>query len=466
MDINCRDISRRTLLTGVAVPGALHAAFAPAMAFTGVGSLRSVASPREFGAVGDGIADDGPAILAAIRHLDSIGGGVLEGEAGKVYRLEAGLVLKGVRHITLRGRGARLFRYTAGTASNALTLIGCSDIAIEDWDISSNYDGFKRGSTGSNPNILLGVAEGSLNRNITIAGNRFLNGNHANITIGSPAIDHLIPAEQFCNESIMIRSNMFANAGSAVFVYKGARNVRIENNVGRNFSSLGIAVDTHAAGSDPDKNAYRIENVRISDNKLYSIRAIGAFQGRGLTLKGGIFDLVVSNNIIEGVSSATNQPTFGIALTEDQSPSPATGAIINIVNNIVKNVSSSAGTGAWALLVNKNFRNVLVEGNTFDTAARGCLLSDLSEWIFRRNTLINLAISYGTPVSVAYGGRASPYTKVIEGNRIRRGAGASSIAIGVLANSSKVRFIANDVANFRTAVLVGKNVRDISGALR
>lgn len=411
-----------------------------------------------FGAVGDDFTDDHDAIEAAISFLDAIGGGELHGSTGKTYRITSQIDMTDFTNIRMVGNGATLFRFTAGTSANAITIINCTDIYISGWTISSSYDGFISGSTGSNPNILLGAALNSLNKNIHIFGNILTKANHASIVVGQTGINALITNGTFYNDGIWIYNNHISNSPNATFIYKGARNVVVANNIGENFSSSGIALDTCAA-TDLDTNSYTIENVIVCGNILKNVATVGVFAGRGIVLKGGIYRAVIEKNIVNGVNSLTNIPTYGILVTPDQhSVTPAAGENIKILGNTVRNVSCTVGTGAWSISVAKNYLDVMVDGNTFDTAIRGVIFSDLSEWRFTNNTLVNMATVGDPPFQTVYEGSASTYKKVIEGNSFIKGTGVTTNAINIVANTSNFHFGRNEFRGFTTKFSIAASV--------
>lgn len=436
----CFEVRRRNFLRclgGAAAAGLLQCAAGAAIGSVQAASVVAV-YPEQFGAVGNGFADDSEAWIMALRYLSARGGGTLYGTSGATYRINIPIPMTSLSNIQLIGNGAKLFRYTTGTASNALTLTNCRDILITDWIFDSSYNGFSRGSTGSNPNIQLGVAPGSLNKNIRIIGNRFSNGNHANITISTTGIDSKIPGGRFAHEDIWITDNYFSNAGAAVFIYKAARRIYVTNNVGRNFSSLALALDTGAA-TDNDRNSYTVEAVTIAGNTFNNIRTHGSFAGRGLTLKGGLHDIQVSENHFEDIVSTANVETYGIILTQDQHRPPASGSRIRINNNIVLNVSSASGTAAWALTVNGGYLGVVIDSNRFESAERGCRLSNSSEWTFTGNTLVSLGTESSSPIDVICERGASAKAKLIDRNTFIKGKGIGSTAVNVNAGCSNLQ---------------------------
>lgn len=418
-----------------------------------------VVSPERFGARGDGVANDHKAFVAALAFLKENGGGTLEGRAGRTYRIDAGLMIEDLSEVVLRGNGATLRRYTPGTAANVLTIVNCRLLTIEGWQFDGGYDGFVKGSTGSNPNILLGVKAGSVNRDIRIARNRFTCGNHGNIVIGTTGIDGLVPEGGFCNERIVIEANSFSRAGCAVFVYKGRRYIQVRNNRGQDFSSFGLGCDTHAAGTDPDRRHYLIDHVEFIDNELRGITAAPSFQARGIVIKGGVDHAVVAGNIIDSVVSRQNQPTYGIIVTQDQHARPATGRDIRIEGNVVRNVSSTAATGAWALAVGSGSRDVRILANTFDTAQRGVRLDNGAEWTFSGNTLKNLASREEAPISIRNAPATVPLDKRLLRNRIERGKGVKSTAVLIFPGVSKLAYQAQTTVGFAREYSAGANAR-------
>lgn len=402
-----------------------------------------VLSPEQFGAVGDGRADDTAALVRALNRLRLAKGGVLVGRKGAVYRISDSLALEGLSDTQLRGNGAAIFKYTSGTASQALALYGCTNVLIEGWSFDSSYDGFRNGSTGSNPNIFLGVRAGQPNRGIAIRNNRFSNGNHANITVGTTGIDRLLPAGGFANENIRIENNSLGNAGVGVFIYKGVRGFRVVGNQGVNFSNGALGLDTHAA-SDPDRQPYRIESGEVRANSFRNIVAsklpasvaakvpgrTTAFAARGIVVKGGVSDVVIADNKVSGVTSITNVETYGLLVTPDQARPAASPSRISIVNNSIEDVRAEGllATAAWALSLGPGSSGITIRDNLFARAERGVMLSAASSWQFLSNRLDSLGLAGVAPLEVRPG-QASAAEKRIEGNIFVRGTGAASVAM-------------------------------------
>lgn len=443
-------LDRREILMSVV---STYAAFSTSLRNRSRGAIK----PEDFGAVGDGITDDYPAFKAALSELRLNGGGILEGSSGKLYRINSGLVIADTDNVILNGNGAGLFRHTIGTASNAFSLFNCKHIVIENWHFDSSYDGFKNGSTGSNPNVFLGVKQGSINRDIVIRNNLFTRGNVGGVLVGSTHIDAIIPDGNFANEDIWIENNSFSRAASAVFIYKASRRINVTNNRGNQLSAFGIACDTHAAATDPDLNHYNIEDVSIVSNHIEDIETYGAFQGRGITLKGGITNALVEKNILSTILSTQNKPTFGILVTEDQHSIPSFGKNITIRSNVINNVRAVApgASGSWAMSVGPGTKGVSIAENTFDGAQRGVQLSNNSGWTFVDNHLVNLATEAEAPIFLTSTANASVPQKTIKPNFITRGRGMAEFAVVVPASTSKLTLYNQSIRGFKEQNFVG-----------
>ncbi len=418
--------------------------------------------PEQFGAIGDGKADDAEAFARAITRLAATGGGILRGRPGAVYRITKGVNLTDLSNVQLIGNGATIFRYTPGTASNALSVYGSENILIEGWSFDSSYNAFQHGSTGSNPNILLGVGASGPNRNITVRGNRFNNGNHSNITVGMTNVEQRLPPGAFGNENIRIEDNRFGNAAGAVFIYKATRGFSILRNVGSNFSVSALGLDTHAA-TDRDRGNYEIRSGEIRGNAFRGINAARAprgitentpgrpkaFAARGLVLKGGIHDVVVDGNQFREIRSVTNVDTFGILVIKDQAPRAGVGSRLTITNNIVEDVSADGpgATGAWAMVLGPGYSGVLIQDNSFKNAERGVRLSAKSAWSFLSNRLENLALSWSFPLHID-GEPATVGSKTIRGNSFIRGRGRAPQAIDVTKPIPSLRIGTNELIGF------------------
>ncbi|WP_396657096.1 NosD domain-containing protein [Microbacterium oxydans] len=91
-----------------------------------------VLTPEQFGAVGDGSADDRPAFVNLIAAMTE--GVVVQCRAGAVYRISDGLTVSGLKGWKWRGGDIRFTKDAASSSGNggkAFSIVGCSDVAIE-----------------------------------------------------------------------------------------------------------------------------------------------------------------------------------------------------------------------------------------------------------------------------------------------------------------------------------------------
>lgn len=417
-----------------------------------------------FGAVGNNVNDDQPAITVAAAVLNAKGGGTIRGEAGKTYRLANQINIHDMANLVFEGAGATLFKYTAGSAASSFNIQNSKNITIRGWKIDSNYNGFASGSTGSNSNIFLQTSSGQANDRIVIEKNIFNNGNHSHVTIGQAGIDAVLAQGEFAHQNIWIQRNKGSNAGTFTFIYKATRNVWVSDNVGKNYSMAAFALDTSAAGSDSDTNHYTIENVWLERNQINNIVTVNRFAGRGIFLKGGVYNVNVGHNIIDHIESVTNVETYGIIVTQDQHVvTPKTGADIDIYNNSIKNVFSSASgaTAGWVGSVAKGYDNVRITDNSFDTAERGFRASNSSEIEFRGNRFVGLSTARESPLQFIYEGTASAKKKTVRDNIFINAAGVMDAAISVPAYCSDIRFGTNKFDGFtkNIHIAVGANYK-------
>jgi len=117
-----------------------------ANAFNNVKKLRSTVSVTDFGAVGDGVADDTAAIQAGISALSTSGGGILWCTPGSTYRITSGLTIA-ASGVVIDLRGSRITAdFTTGTAvtvgnGSVLVNLGIRNGTINTSNISTSLHG-------------------------------------------------------------------------------------------------------------------------------------------------------------------------------------------------------------------------------------------------------------------------------------------------------------------------------------
>lgn len=102
--------------------------------------LSQLVSVVDFGATGDGVTDDSPAVYAAATYLNSIGGGTLYFPPPEVKYALNPQYYDGFANITFWGEGAQIVSRQPGPAAyGPFHMINCSDISFVGLDIDGNY---------------------------------------------------------------------------------------------------------------------------------------------------------------------------------------------------------------------------------------------------------------------------------------------------------------------------------------
>lgn len=292
-----RTTGRRYVATGTGVPGDWRgfvydedlAAFPlktlDGVSLTGSGDIviaaaapyREVVDVTVCGAVGDGRADDTPAIAEAVRQAKSSGKGVYfpVTAGGGTYRvtspvaLDGGLRVSGAPGALLAGEGTvftvsgsgvriadlaiaasggapavrvtdatlvRVERLAVQSAGDALSVSGSTDVWIEDVDVSATgagvtFAGSRRAGVvnGAFADCATGVAFGGGNAAVSVTGNLFAD---CATGVGGSAAD----------TDLSVAQNVFDACTSAGVAFAGAKRVNVKGNVFRAFAAAATPI--------------------------------------------------------------------------------------------------------------------------------------------------------------------------------------------------------------------------------
>lgn len=428
-------------------------------------------TPEMFGGNGDydlvsATTDNGTnnaeAIGAALEYLKTRGGGTLHLPGNRVYRVNSRTDVSGLRNVRITGPGS-IFRWDAGSVINVFKFLNSSDVIIDGITFRSLYDGFVGGSTGDVSVIELDSAnDGTVNERFTIRGNYFIGFRHSAVLLrGTKRTDG-----GMANLSINITGNNFRRGCFGVFVYKNAQQITVADNFFTETNG-GVIFDTRAQ-SDSDTTFFQIKSCTIRGNILKNIGGgTHNIECRGILLKGGCQDIVVSENIVDGLTTSQGAATgtcVAYYVTKDWGGQP--GANISVLGNVARGVRVAGatfnGTG-MACVVDAGFTGVSVTNNKFTNIDRGAQLSNESEWTFAGNMLVDCGITAATyPLRIVYAS-ASGLLKRVEGNTFVKGTGTSAYSILLDANCSGIHFEPNHASGFSTGKLfVGSGASEIT----
>ncbi len=317
--------------------------------------LGDFVSVKDFGAVGDGITDDTAAIVAALAAL--AGGGALYFPAG-TYITTNGLTISN-SNLTIYGDGADSViqcNQTDGIKTNLMRFSG-SNVKLEKLKLRR----------GTNTNAGVGAVGEMLWLENTVYNwsidNCFIDGNMT----GQIARVGYYYTEIACKgeiatqpQVISIRNNYFTDTGSRATDPRCVRDLIISGNI---FRDCGVNIPGGNKGTCIEVQSYDATNtLRPSYNVVVDSNTFQRF-GDGAINIGGTYDIVISNNVIEGASVFNVEP-LGI---EENAISIIGGERISITGNVCNKVRSGGiqiRTQIVTGTVFKPIRNVSISGNT------------------------------------------------------------------------------------------------------
>lgn len=350
--------------------------------------LRQTVSVKDFGAVGNGVADDTAAIQAAITA-----------SYGKNLFFPSGTYLSSDlsvnQDIKFIGEQDSVLLYKANGTSALVSVTGTStNFASE----NLTYDGNYSNQTGTVYSIRFSSAgTESAPSYITLENNIFTNGNYADVAIGTSAtfpaaVIVRIENNTFINGvegtavndvralnissacNVVITGNYFGfgrtpttygRAGIVSFIsgYSGlaSRGVisnNIFHNMGRSSAAAnGVlgAIDCYAGGVD----------LSIDGNSL-----INSY-GRGIQLKSDSNNVVISNNSLNGLLDLTAGASVDALIVVNRSVTTTANGKLSIIGNVCR---SSIRDGISVSCANTDFTasadEILVSNNIVDSSTR------------------------------------------------------------------------------------------------
>jgi Right handed beta helix region len=375
--------------------------------------LRDFVSVKDFGAVGDGVTDDGPAILAAATYISGLGGGVVNLPPPTVAYAMNPTYFDNLTGVAFVGQLTKVMALLPGSVAQApFSFRNCTDIEIFGLDIDGRYPYWitqALTTTVNNHNIYIQGCD-----RVKIHG-CYLHDSGANRTSTDKFGDGVYI--NGLSKNISITNNRFFNDGRwSVACVSSAGNLRIANNISE-FDSLAPALGVYDIEIS---SVAQLNNVTISDNTAVG-RTVINFSGAN-----GFKNVVVSGNNLSGYDLSGGQKTgvytYGIAFE-------------NVVGGIISGNNVNGHASAQAVsLVSCSYVNIIgnvlksIDGPTYPpnggyiSASNNCVISD-------NQFLVNRASGYGLQLANACS------NMTIQGNVISN---PLEYALFCNANSSKV----------------------------
>jgi parallel beta-helix repeat protein len=324
--------------------------------------LAQTVSVKDFGAVGNGVADDTAAINAAL----ATGNRVMFPYG--TYK-HTGISVSSVSSVDMAGENATLF-LANGSNVRAISISNCGYVRIDGFIIDGNQN--NQTITGTRLNgagIVIDSALTVIIQNNTIQ----------NVSTGaSIALNSADPfAVDTTTESVFIDNNTIRNSGftGAPFtcdgIYCQYDNARITNNKIFNSTDYGVALEYSKRSVVADNLVYNAEvglgGVGVDDcvyggNTITDCLFRGiAFStaGQAVTSPWISYRTVVSNNVVDGVSgSALSGDTFGIQVDYG-----SVNTSFVVANNFVRDADYCIGVSTDGCLVSGNYvRSAVIRG--------------------------------------------------------------------------------------------------------
>jgi len=370
---------------------------------------------KDFGAVGDGVADDTAAIKAAINQANTDGGGVVVIPAGTYSTTSMGF--SNINNVAIIGVGMPIIRSDGPGAvepdRNVFNFVtGCTDILIEGLEIDGNYAAHL----------------------VTLPANT---NNHC-INIGfQDWLASTITCERIEVRGCYLHDSGWQKAGIDKYgdniIVSSGRDVNIHHNTMENPGRWHAVVSTG-------------QHIRISDNNMYTDTTANTWALGAIDLEMHAFDtpcfgFIIDGNVIRGRSRVVHQRAQGTA-------------DIRITNNLVDAMdrAGNISTGSTAPNIGiaiQNADQVLISGNTvLNTKQWGGITLQptdraCSDWVVTNN-IVKTADAAG----IQFGSGTA--TRVNISNNIITAAGTTGFGLDMLNTTVSELMITDNIVSSET----------------
>jgi polygalacturonase len=418
--------------------------------------LRDTISVKDFGAVGNGVIDDTPAIQAAVDAANAAGGGDVYIPPG-TYMINASGNFTGIRlksNVTIvMDDGAKLKAITSSSTDYRLVFI----------------------NHVSNVGVIGGEVEGERLTHIGVTGEQghgiyLLPGTDvyiANVKVTNCWGDGIYIGDD--SENVIVENCYVENNRRNNISVTGGVNITIRNTVAKNANGTSpeAGIDIEVEPNDTVRNvlidnceiydnvkdgiitealnplgAFVLENITLQNNKIYSNGGSGIKPSRGSNLKinnnfiynndSGILDTAVATNLIIAENYIDSNTTEAAIRTFSNGAKIVNNIILNSAENGIScysqssviqgnRITGAAGVGIFCdaspvIVSDNNIQTCQFHGISFDTVftRSGCIISN------------NFIVNVGLAADNTYNGINCPANilqPVINGNLIRRGIG-------------------------------------------
>ncbi len=326
-----------------AIKSQYTAAYAAAVSRTVKAKLNDTLSLKDFGAVGNGVADDKQALLAAFNALNAQGGGTLYIPPG-TYRIVSSapsLILTGNTFIYGAGSEVSILKYDESASSTRRDFIimgtgsaASANISLVDFGIIGSW-----GDSGD-------YTQKSQMLSLNTTGNIYLSGMHlSKSTYFSAAIGNAFGTPSPCNSVIAIGNRVDNCPGDGISI-RGCKQAIVIGNFFQNVNDDTVAFHTLDDQTSPVQSYAVISNNNIMDSQ-------------GIACLGAQHTVVTSNTI-------TRATYRGIMVQGPGSSGFPEGNNANFSINISNNVVDTVFYGSA-------FSNISAAGCTYITITPGSL---------------------------------------------------------------------------------------------